>query len=186
MLCRSGRALDSEYHDPGSIPICCSCGHSFPLRWSSCCGHFSSPLLVLLLRQKQGGEIGGPKRKIELGPQTREKELGRWFFSKFFTTAQENVEMGENDFFQDKNNKQFSYATEILKIKKLDLSLYKILCCNLDVYVNSVSYCDSWAHVNYIVFFYHHCGLSTVLNPWRFLFSFYDIFRGLSQKLGPN
>jgi len=31
--------------------------------------------------------------------QTREKELGRWFFSKFFTTAQENVEMGYNDFF---------------------------------------------------------------------------------------
>jgi len=26
--------------------------------------------------------------------QTREKELGRWFFSKFFTAAQENVEMG--------------------------------------------------------------------------------------------
>jgi len=26
--------------------------------------------------------------------QTREKELGRWFFSKFFTTAQENVKMG--------------------------------------------------------------------------------------------
>ena len=60
--------------------------------------------------------------------------------------------MGENDFFQDKNNKQFSYATEILKIKKLDLSLYKILCCNLDAYVNSVFYGDSWAHVNYIVF----------------------------------
>jgi len=26
--------------------------------------------------------------------QTREKELGRCFFSKFFTTAQENVKMG--------------------------------------------------------------------------------------------
>ena len=70
LLCRRGRALDSEYHDPGSIPICCSCGHFFPLRWSSCCGHFSSPLLVLLLRQKQGGERGGPKRKNELGPDT--------------------------------------------------------------------------------------------------------------------
>ena len=58
-------------------------------------------------------------------------------------------------FFQDKNNERFSYATEILilKIKNLDLSLYKILCCKLDAYVNSVSYGDSWAHVNYIAFF---------------------------------
>ena len=63
----------------------------------------------------------------------------------------------------------------VVKIKKLDLSLYKILCCNLDAYVNSVFYGDSWAHVNYIAFlsplwFEHDIKFVTIsiFNLWRF------------------
>ena len=147
---RSGGALDSKHHDPGLIPV--SAGPAaaifFHLRWSFCCA----------AAKTSGGERGGPKRKNEA--QTCEKELGPWFFfSNFLLQPKKMLRWARTIFFRIKittiflcyrnlKNKKagFKPVQNIMLIPK------KILCCNLDAYVNSVSYSDSWAHVNYIAF----------------------------------
>ena len=85
----------------------------------------------------------------ELGPN----ELGPFIF--LTTASPRKVEVGRNCFSMiDNNNDRFFYTIELKKIKKkLDVSLYKILCLNLDAYMNSISYANSCSHVNYNIFF---------------------------------
>ena len=91
--------------------------------------------------------------------QTRQKELGPCFFSIFLVQPKKMLRWARTIFFRRKitaiflcyrnlKNKKagFKPVQNIMLIPK------KILCCNLDAYVNSVSYSDSGAHVNYIAF----------------------------------
>ena len=78
----------------------------------------------------------------------------------------------------------FLVWSESRKAIKLDLGCFGTIGCSK--IIGGEKNNGSWGIKEKRKEFGPNCGLSMILNPRRFLFSFYDVFKDLLQILGPN